>query len=357
MSRSTISTAEARHDRENANTVDPGPLHEILFAPVVAQIVYAAAELKIADLLAAGPMTNSELASRTGSDPHSLWRLMRALAGIGVVVQTEDDRFELTDVGRPLKADTPGSMHALVSTLCGPEYWRSLAELVPSVLPTGESGWRTVHGLSWIESLERDPEQFATFNAAMSEHTRDAAPALIAQCELSRFHTVVDVGGGDGTLIAEMLRSHQDLEGILFDLPDGLASADATLRKAGVADRCRVTEGDFFLSVPTRGDAYVLKQILHDWDDEHATAILRTCRDAMSPEGRILILERMLPERAGTTDLPILLVDVLMLAVTGGRERTEAQFRDLLAGAGFTLTRCSPPLPPFNYRVLEGTPA
>jgi hypothetical protein len=327
----------------------------MVFGFMPAKLVYAAAELEIADLLAERPRTSAELADATGTHRPSLLRLLRALAGLGVLAQTDEDRFELTELGTPLRDDAPDSARALVTMLCGPENWASWGELVPSVR-TGRSGWERVHGMTWIEFYERHPEQSATFNRAMSEHTREAAPGILAAAGLARFDTVVDVGGGDGTLIAEALRAEPGLEGVLFDLPSGLAAAAATLAAAGVAERCRLVTGDFFASVPREADAYLLKHVLHDWDDDDAVAILRNVREAMAPEGRVLICERMLPELARPAEAQSLLVDVLMLVVTGGRERTEHEFRALLDAAGLWLSELSEPIAPFDYRLLEARP-
>jgi hypothetical protein len=190
----------------------------------------------------------------------------------------------------------------------------------------------------------------------MGEHTRTAAPGLVAAAGLERFGTVLDAGGGDGTLLAAVLREHPKLQGMLFDLPAGLAEAEATLEAAGVADRCRIFAGDLFVSVPAGADAYLLKQVLHDWDDAHAAAILRRVRAAMADDARLLILERMLPERPGAEDLPTLLVDLVMLTVNGGRERTERDFRALAEAAALELTAISDAIAPFGYRVIEAAP-
>jgi hypothetical protein len=240
----------------------------------------------------------------------------------------------------------------------GPEFWRSWDELVASVR-TGETGWERAHGMPLYQLYERLPEQSATFNAAMAQQTRAVAPAIIAAYDFSRFGTVVDVGGGDGTFLAELLHAHLDLHGVLFDLPAGLAGAAGTLTAAGVADRCQVVPGDFFASVPGGADAYAMKQILHNWDDERAIAVLRNCREAMAPTARLVVLERVLPELVSVDDRQseALLLDIQMLVVAGGRERTEQEFRSLLGAAGFTLTALTEPLPPHGYRVIEGTPA
>lgn len=339
----------------SAAAAEDSAVHQMTFGFMVAKMLYAAAELGIADRLAGGPRSSAELAADSDAHEPSLRRLLRGLAAVGIVAQTGPDRFELTPLGAPLRAGAPDSARDLVRLLCGPEDWLSWGELVPSVC-TGRSGWDLAHGIGWVEYHERNPERSARFNRAMSEHTRDAAPGLLAAAGLSRFETLVDVGGGDGTLIAAALRAEPGLEGVLFDLPIGLEDAPATLAAAGVAERCRLASGDFFASVPGGADAYVLKQVLHDWDDERAVSILRNVRAAIAPGGRLLVLERVLPELAGPDDAPSLLIDVLMLVVTGGRERTEREFGDLLTAAGFELAAVSERIAPFDYRVIEATP-
>ncbi len=333
-------------------SADAPPLvDELTFGSIAAQLVYAAAELGIADRLADGPRTGAELAARLGVEAPPLRRLLRALAGLGVLDDTGDDGFALTADGALLRADAAGSHRSLVRMLCGPEMWRALGALVPS-LATGERAWELANGLPVFVYYDDHPDAGATFNAAMAEHTRDAAPGIAAAGGFTRFRTVVDVGGGDGMLLAQILRDHPRLEGVVLDVPEVVAGAHDTLAAEKVADRCRVVPGDFFASVPAGADAYVLKQVLHDWEDEPAVAILRRCREAMEPGGRVLIAERLLPQRVGRAERLTLFVDVLMLAVTGGRERTEAEFRALLEAADLELAAVSPPLP-LGYRVLE----
>jgi hypothetical protein len=318
-------------------------LHELAIAPITAQILYAAAELRIADRLADRPRTTAELAREAHAHEGSLRRVLLALVGLELLEQIDRDRFALADAGRPLLADAPDSIAALVRMLCGPEMLRAWEALVPS-LRTGESAWQLAHGVAVFDYYAAHPESAATFNAAMADHTRAAAPAIVAAGDFSRFRTVVDVGGGDGTLLAAILDASPEVEGIAFDVPEALG------RPFG---RLRTEAGDFFSSVPEGADAYVLKQILHDWADDPANAILRSCRAAMGPGARLLIVERMLSEPVGVDDLQPLLVDVLMLVATGGRERTERDFRDLLAAADLELVSVSEALPPFAYRVIE----
>jgi hypothetical protein len=335
-------------------TPDLAALHQLVFGATATKIVTAAAELGVAEHLAAGRRSAADLATETGQDRDALARLLRALAGLGVTRQTGPDAFELTDLGMRLHADTPDSVHAVITMLWGGENWAAWDHLATSVR-TGRPGWDVAHGQTWVEYYESHPEAASTFSKAMSQHTRDAAPELIRACDSSRFGTVVDVGGSDGILLAAMLADHPGLRGVLFDLPSGLTHAPATLEESGVADRCRIVSGDFFAEVPGGGDAYLLKQILHDWPDDRAVEILRRCRDAMGPESRLLVMERVLPEIADPEHAPSLLLDMHMLVVTGGRERTLSEFRDLLAKSGFTLTGATGPLPPFDYHVLEAT--
>ncbi|MEV3993195.1 methyltransferase [Streptomyces sp. NPDC049837] len=337
------------------------PPNTRLLMPVLqmmaAKSVHAAAELGLADLLAERPYSSTELAEKTGTHPASLRRLLLALAGLGVVTQTDDDRFELAGLGQPLRRDAPDSVLALVRLGCGPEVWRAWEHLLPSIR-TGQPAWELAHGVNWLDFYADNPERAAVFNASQAEHTRDTMPAVLAATDFSRFHTVVDVGGGDGTLMAHVLSSHPQLQGVVFDVPTGLAAAAGRLASAGVADRCRVISGDFFTSVPEGADAYLLKEILHDWEDDEAIAILRTIRAAAPPDGRLLVVERVLPERAspGPAAAHLYLRDLLMLTVTGGRERTEREFHALFEAAGFVPARATGPLP-FGYRVLEATPA
>jgi hypothetical protein len=240
--------------------------------------------------------------------------------------------------------------------LSGDETWRAWGELTPAVR-TGETAFLRAHGMPVFECYGRHPAAGATFSAAMAEHTRDAAPGIVAAAGLGRFRTLVDVGGGNGTLVAEALRAHPALRGVVFDLPAALTSAPAALAAAGVADRARTQSGDAFWWAPAGADAYLLKQVLHDWEDDAATTILRRCREAMAPDGTILVVERALPEIVTEDDAQTLLIDVLMMAVTGGRERTEGGFRRLFEAAGLQLAAVGDAIPPFGYRVIEAVAA
>lgn len=330
------------------------PLLDLAFGYMPAQILHAAAETGVADALADGPRSSEDLAEATGAHAPSLYRLLRGLATLGAVEQKERDLFALTAEGRRLRADAPDSIRALIMLFCGEDAWRSWGDLAETVR-TGEYAWKRVTGRTSFESFESDADASATFNEAMAEHTRAVAPGIIGAHDFSRYGTVADLGGGDGTLLAAILRAHGGLRGLLFDLPPGLAAAPRTL--GDVAGRTELVPGDFFEAVPANADAYILKSVLHDWSDEKAAALLRNVRAAMRPHARLLILEQVMPETVAPETAGIVRNDLNMLVATGGRERTEAEFRDLLDAAGFTGATLTGPLPPSAYHVIEAGPA
>ncbi|WP_147339733.1 methyltransferase [Actinomadura spongiicola] len=329
------------------------PLLDLAFGYMPAQVLHAAAEIGLADALADGPRTSAELAERTGTHQPSLLRLLRSLSVFGAVEQ-KDDLFALTAEGRRLRSDEPDSIRALIRLFCGPDMWQAWGDLTETVR-TGEYAWGRVTGMTPFEFFESRPELSATFNAAMSQHTRFIAPGIVEAHDFGRYGTIADIGGGDGTLIAAILRAVPGPRGLLFDQPGGLAAAPDTL--ADVADRVKIVAGDFFASVPPDADAYVIKSVIHDWADEKATAILRNCRAAMRPDARLLLLEQVMPEIVTPEARGIVNNDLNMLVATGGRERTETEFRDLLERAGFTDISLTGPLPPAEYHIIEARPA
>ncbi|WP_165975558.1 methyltransferase [Actinomadura rubrisoli] len=330
------------------------PLIDLAFGYMPAQMLHVAAELGLADALHGEPRSSAELAKETGAHAPSLLRLLRALAVLGVVEQRERDLFALTAEGARLRSDAPDSIRSLIRLFCGPDVWRTWGDMAET-LRTGEYAWLRVTGKTPFEFFDTNEELSVTFNRAMAEHTRDVAPALIGAHDFRRHRTVADLGGGDGTLIAAILRAAPGARGILYDLPAGLAAAPKTLRD--LADRCDIVPGDFFESVPEGADAYVLKSVLHDWDDEKAATILRTCRAAMRPDARVLVLEQIVPEMVAPDTMGTLMNDLNMLVSTGGRERTEEEFRALLADAGFGVVAITGPAAPSNYHVIEARPA
>jgi hypothetical protein len=317
----------------------------------ISRAVYVAAELGIADRLASGPMSSAELAKATQAHEPSLYRVLRLLASLDVLAEHESRSFSLTVLGERLRTDVPVSMRSwatLIEAIGGVRAFEPIMQTVR----TGEPGVDIAYGMGLFEFLAKHPENAASFDAAMSERTSAYAPSVAAGHDFSGLRTVVDVGGGQGTLLAAILRAHGHLHGVLMETPAVAAAARPVLRAVGVADRCDVIAGDFFAGVPGGADRYLLAKVLHDWDDERAVAILARCRQAMPADGRVLIIERLIPDDPGQA-VPTLLSDLNMLVVTGGRERTKAEYGDLLTAAGLKLNEVTPVA--FPYGVIEAT--
>jgi hypothetical protein len=263
--------------------------------------------------------------------------VLRALVAAGVFRELEDGRFASNDAAASLRAGAPGRTRDVVVNF-GEEMYRSFGELLHTVR-SGETAFDTVYGLPLFEYYAAHPQTEASAAARMLARTLPAARELAASEVLRGAHTLVDVGGGTGTLLAVVLRHRPELAGVLLERPGMLVLAEAHLAEQGVIDRCELVEGDFFASVPAGGDVYVLKSVLHDWDDARCVSILRTCRAAMDDAARLVIVELILPERmtAGAPMLSAALLDLIMLAYAGGRERTEAEFTELLDQADLRL--------------------
>jgi hypothetical protein len=316
----------------------------------VSQAIHVAATLGLADALAHGPATSSELAATTGADPRSLYRLMRALASVGLF-REDDHGFALTSVGQCLRSDAPESLAGWASFVGRPENWQAWGHLQHSVR-TGENAFRSIHGMDVWEYRSQRPDESAIFDRAMESLTSRVQGGLIAAYDFGRFETVADVGGGNGSLLAAVLTAYPAMRGVLFDHAHVVAKAGPVLANAGVADRCEVVAGDFFDEVPP-ADAYLLKSILHDWEDAEATAILRSCLRAARPEGVVLVVERLIGPPNEGPDAK--LSDLNMLVAPGGRERTLDEFGALFAGAGFELVRATAMESGFN--VIEAVPS
>ncbi|MFB9904723.1 methyltransferase [Allokutzneria oryzae] len=337
---------------------DRGYVIGMLFAFCPAQVVHTVAKLGISDALAEGARTTSQLATALDVHEPSLKRLMRGAAQIGLVKETEKDLYVLTGAGEVLREGVPGSVRNLALTYGGEPTWKSWGRMAESVR-TGRSGIELEYGSTPFEWLAAHPEAEVHFNGAMAETTATQNPVVVANCDLSATTTLVDVGGGNGTLIAGLLTANPHVTGTLYDLPMGLAEAGPVLTGAGVAGRCRIVPGDFFESVPEGHDTYVLKSVLHDWDDESAIRILRSCARAMRPDSELLIVEQIMP--SGVNDFAaepfVVMSDLNMMVCTTGKERTEEEFRELLAAAGLRLDavrRCEFPI---SISILRATPA
>lgn len=318
------------------------------------QVAYVAAELRIPDLLAAGPLKVEELANATECHAPSLQRLMRAMVTLELCEEQEDGTFVLSPPGALLRADGVDSVHAW-TIFWGKYHWPVWGNLLYSV-KTGESARKLLTGTEGFEHLERDLERAVVFNRAMTELTRLVAREVARAYDFSGMQRIVDVGGGYGELLATILAAYPRMHGVLFDMPHAIEKAPPHLENAGVRDRCQLVTGSFFEAVPGGGDAYLLKSVIHDWDDERSVAILRTCRQAMTAEAKLLLVERIMPERmaASSQDQLMAWSDLNMLLGPGGRERTEAEFRDLLSAAGLRMGRIVPA--GLNFSVIEGLP-
>ena len=297
-----------------------------------------AAELGLADLLRDGPRTTDDLAGACGAHAASLYRLMRALASVGVFTEMQGRRFGLTPMAELLRSDVPGSMRSL-ARMYGSEQYRAWDDLLGSVR-SGEPAFDRVFGASYFEFLAKTPQADAVFNDAMTGWTTQVADAVASAYDFAGFDTVVDVGGGHGLLITTILRANPTLRGVLLDLPHVIAGARPLIQAAGLEDRCETVGQDFFQSVTEGGDAYVLAQILHDWDDERARTILLNCKRAMRPDGKILVVEQVLSPANEPSFGKWL--DLHMLVLLTGRERTEAEYAALFETAGLRLANVIP---------------
>jgi SAM-dependent methyltransferase len=278
------------------------------------------------------------LAAATETHPDALYRLLRALASVGIFAEDESGQFALTPLAEPLRSDVAGSKRAL-SLMTGDEQFRSWAE-IDHTIRTGERAFDQLFGKPLFEYLGEHPEKARIFDAAMvGIHGRESSAVLDAY-DFSVFGVVADIGGGNGSQLTEILEKHGRLKGILFDLPHVVERAEANLRAAGVRDRCTPIAGSFFDAVPEGADAYVLRHILHDWDDEKSLTILRNCHRAMRPDGTLLVLESVIPP--GNEPFGGKFLDLVMMLIPGGKERTAAEYRTLFEGAGFELTRIWP---------------
>ena len=302
----------------------------------VSQSIYVAAKLGIADLLKDSPKSCDELATATGTNAPSLYRVLRALASLGVFAETELNHFTLTPLAACLQSDVPDSFRAFV-ILLGEEHYRVWGDLLHGV-QTGGRPFEHIYGMNLFEYLAQNPESAKIFDESMTNFSVFESAAIAASYDFSSIQTLVDVAGGQGHLIASILKSNPTLKGVLFEQPHVIERAKRFLEAEGVLERCQLAAGNFFESVPEGGDAYILKYIIHDWDDERAIAILKQCHKVMPDNGKLLVAEQVIPP--GNEPFMGKLLDLNMLVMTpGGRERTEAEYRALFEKAGFKLTR------------------
>jgi O-methyltransferase domain/Dimerisation domain len=304
----------------------------------VSRAIYLAAKLGIPDLLKGGPQSSQDLALASGTHAPSLYRLLRALDSVGVFAEDSEGRFTLTALGATLRSDVPGSLRFFAIEELGENHYPAWEKVLHSV-QTGAIAFDHVYGESKWRYMEQHPEEAMIFDRAMASFSEVVAAAVAAGYDFASSRTVVDLGGGDGSLLAGILRVHSHLRGVVADVPHVVERARRRLEADGLSQRCGTAAMDFFKGVPT-SDTYVLKWILHDWTDEQCATILKNCRNAMTADGRVLIIEAVLQPGAATSFGKF--VDLNMLVMTGGRERTEAEYRTLLDAGGLKLARVVP---------------
>lgn len=318
----------------------------------VSQAIFVAAKLGIADLLRDGPKSAAELAASTGSHEQALYRIMRALASVGIFSEGGDARFDLTPLAVPLQSDVKGSVRAFAIMQGEQWIWRSWGEIAHSVR-TGQPAFLQIYGMPVFEYYAQNPEPARLSAEGHTSRSEPENAAIVAAYDFSDIGTLVDVGGGQGSLLTAILKANPRLGGMLFEKPHMTEMAAPLFEKAGLAERCEIVAGDFFASVPKGGDVYVMKKCIHDWDDDQSLQILKNIRAVTPAHGRLLLLEAVVPP--GNSPSFAKLIDLLMLVYAGGRERTESEYRDLLASAGFKLRQVIPTASPLN--IIEAVPA
>ena len=317
-------------------------LLQMVNASWMTQAIAVAVQLRLPELLADGPVPAGQLARSIDCDLPSLLRLLRALTSLELMAEDPEGAFGLTELGRQLRPDVDGSLAAW-ATLCGTRLWTNWSRLLDSVR-TGLSARQLADGVNGFEHLDDDPEAARLFNRAMVDLTRPIAKAAVAAVDFTGVRKVVDVGGGAGALLATILAAHPGMRGVLFDLAHARGMAAEVIAAAGVFDRCELATGSFFDEIPPGADAYLLKSVLHDWDDERCATILVNCRNAMPRNARLFVFERMMPRSLSSSavDRQCARSDLNMLVGPGGRERTEAAYRAMLQAAGLKTVRVEP---------------
>jgi hypothetical protein len=335
------------HDALPATT-----LRQFIMGFRTTQLIYVAAKLGLADYLEQEPQTPRQLAQAVGAEPQALYRLLRALASLGLFAETDDGTFTSTPLAQLLRTGAAGSLRSL-AILYGEEWlWQAYGQMLYSV-QTGQPAFEHTHGQPFYTYLHEHPSASAQFNETMSGYSALEAAAILDAYDFSGVEKVVDVGGGHGMLMTALLQTHSHLSGIVFDLEPVVAGAECLLAEARLAARAECVAGDFFITLPGGGDIYLLKSVLHNWDDTDAIRILRACRQAMATQARLLVVERVIP--TGNEPAEAKLFDINMLVVVGGQERTEREYQALFQAAGFNLTRIIPTHSPLS--LIEGVPA
>jgi ubiquinone/menaquinone biosynthesis C-methylase UbiE len=312
------------------------------------QVIYVLAKLGIPEQLASGPRSLAELAAATATLPDRLFRVLRAAASLGLVAEGPSQTFTLAPLGELLRPDVEDSQLAF-ALMMGEEHYFVYGRLLEAI-KTGENAFETLYGKPIFEFLSEHPDKGRTFDAAMTSIHGRETPAVVEAYDFTGIDTLADVGGGNGTKLMAILNRYPTMRGLLYDLPQVVERAAPRFTAAGLAERCRLISGDFFQEVPTGADAYLMRHIIHDWDDEKSLVILRNCHRAMKPGAKLLLVESVIP--TGNDPFGAKFLDLTMMLIPGGLERTAEQFRDLYAQAGFELTRIVPTSTEIS--VLEG---
>lgn len=316
----------------------PQQLEQLITGYCISQSIYAAAKLEIADQLRSGPQTAAQLAAATQTDAASLYRLLRALASVGIFAENEQGEFSLTPLAEPLRSDHPESKQAC-AIMNGEDQFRPWCEIIYS-LQTGKPAYDKIWGKSVFEFLAEHPDKARIFDRAMTGIHGRGNDATLNVYDFSDIQVLADVGGGNGLHLSGILQSNPNLRGLLFDLPHVVERARTQIEQAGLQDRCDLAGGDFFQSIPQGPDAILLRHIIHDWNDDQSQRILSNCHAALPDQGKLLILESVI--QPGNAPFWGKFVDLIMLLVTGGKERTAEEFRSLFERSGFELTRIIP---------------
>lgn len=329
-------------------------LNQMIWGTWISQSIYVAAALGIADLLEDGAKSAEELAQATHTQSSNLYRILRTLASVGIFTEVAPRQFALTDMAHYLRSDVPGSLRAVSMMLSDEWHWNSWGDIL-HVVKTGQAPMQHLYQVdSTFDYLDQHPESRNIYNRAMNGWSKICHSAVVDAYDFSGIQQITDVAGGYGSLISSILLANSELQGVLFDQPHVVADAAAFLEKASLGDRCKPIGGNFFESIPSGSDAYIMSHILHDWSDEECVQILKNVRQSIAENGKLLVVEMVVPTSNEFSFSKWMDID-MMIMYPAGRERTEAEFCEMFQAAGFRLTRVVPTTAPVS--VIEGVVA
>jgi O-methyltransferase domain/Dimerisation domain len=338
--------AMSEHSPSTAASVPPQvAMLQMISGFWISRAIYIVAKLGLADHMQGGAKTADELATASNTHAPSLFRVLRALVSVGVLTQSDDNRFGLTPLSETLRSDVPGSLRAFATVELGDDHYEGWGNLLHSV-KTGDIAFDSLMGMSAWEYYAQNAENGKNFNDAMTGMSQGTIDAVMASYDFTGITKLADIGGGHGALLASILKANPSMQGILFDAPNVVPGAQERMKAEGLSDRCEIVGGDFFASVPSGADAHIMKWIIHDWDEDKCQTILTHCHQALPVNGKLILIEAVVP----STNEPHFskFIDLNMLVMTGGRERTGEEYGELLAKAGFKLTRIVPTASPMS---------